>query len=110
MIKKAAALSGIPYGIWEVPAGVFSPTAPSFVTMYYPLNLVCHQDMPENLVYEIMKVLIQHADEFKKYSPASAWLTSKNLAAMEIPVSDFHPGAVKAYRELKAKIGEEYFK
>ena len=110
MIRKAAELSKIPFATWEVPAGEFSPKTPAFVTMYYPLNVVCHQEMPQDLVYEVMKVLIAHADEFKNYSQVANFFTKEVMAGMPLPVSDFHPGAVKAYREMKVKVGEEAFK
>lgn len=110
MIKKMVEISGIPFSSWTVPAGAFSPDAPSFTTVVYPLNAVAHEDMPEQLVYEIMKVLIAHVTELKKYSAVAGWMTKENMASMHLPVADFHPGAIKAYREAGIKIGEEYFK
>jgi len=86
MIAKTTKISKIPYAAWTLEEGV------------------------EELVYELMKVLIANADKFKNYSKIASWMTKENMAAMHIPVEDFHPGAIKAYREAGVKIGEEYFK
>ena len=46
----------------------------------------------------------------KYANQAKKAITRDSLAAIDVPVSDFHPGAIKAYREAGIKIGEENFK
>jgi uncharacterized protein len=109
-VKGISKLSGIPFSACEVAAGSSTPDAPAFISTQFAGNVVAHEDMPEDLVYQIMKQIIEHVDEFGKYSAqAKEAMSKESLAAINVPVADFHPGAIKAYREAGLKIGEENF-
>jgi len=55
------------------------------------------EDLPEDLVYNVTKVLIEHVDEVAKIHPSAAEWNLENYRRMiAIP---FHPGAIKYYKE-----------
>jgi len=58
--------------------------------------VVCRADLPEGLVYEIMKAIFGHLPELYTYHPTAKSWTDNPLAAAQAP---YHPGAIKYYRE-----------
>jgi TRAP transporter TAXI family solute receptor len=59
--------------------------------------LVVHNDMDENLVYEITKALFENKAALVAIHPEA-----KNLSlptAIEGSPADFHPGAIRSYKE-----------
>lgn len=110
-IKKMREQSGIPYSPYNVAPGLPNKDAPGYVALAFALNAVAHEDMPEELVYEVVKQLIANVSEVGNYAnQAKKAMTRETIAAIDVPVSDFHPGAIRAYREAGIKIGEENFK
>jgi TRAP transporter TAXI family solute receptor len=109
-VKETAKISGIPFAPCSVKAGSPNPKAPAYTSISYAGNVVAHADMPEELVYQAVKLVIAHVEEFGKYAgQAKKAMTKDTLAAINVPVSEFHPGAVRAYREAGIKVGEENF-
>jgi TRAP transporter TAXI family solute receptor len=109
-VKEISQATGIPFSSCSVKAGSPNPNAPAYTGLAFAGNVVAHADMPEDLVYDIMKQIIANVEEFGKYSAQAKSMTRGNLAAINVPVSDFHPGAIRAYREAGLKIGEENFR
>lgn len=110
-VDEVHKLSGIPVVAYSVKAGLPNPKAPSYVGASFGLQTVASKEMPEDLVYEIVKTTIAHIKEYGKYAnPAKNGFTVDTIAALNVPVADFHPGAVKAFREAGIKVGEENFK
>ncbi len=53
--------------------------------------------LPESLVYEIMKVVLEHPEEFAAYHPVCKYWTIES--GLPLRVAPFHPGAVEYYKE-----------
>lgn len=110
-VDEVHKLSGIPVVAYSVKAGLPNPKAPAYVGASFGLQTVASKEMPESLVYEVVKTTIAHIKEYGNYaSPAKNGFTVETIAGLNVPVSDFHPGAVKAFREAGIKVGEENFK
>ncbi|MBI2881137.1 MAG: TAXI family TRAP transporter solute-binding subunit [Candidatus Tectomicrobia bacterium] len=68
------------------------------VTNYY--GVLVAADLPESLVYDMAKALMDKADRFISAVAANKWMTAKDLAKNTTSgVIPYHPGAEKLYRE-----------
>lgn len=99
-IKAFAEETGFPATAATVPPGTFSPlqTEPyTFLTKH--LAWCAHQDMPDDVVYEICRIIYENAEQFKEFIPAGAIITKETMATMGVPEEALHPGALKFYKE-----------
>jgi len=65
-------------------------------------TVICNADMPEDLVYKLVKAVFEHKDYLEKIHPFAKYTTPENtLKAAPIPL---HPGALRYYRELGLEI------
>jgi hypothetical protein len=62
--------------------------------------LVVHQDMPEQLAYDITRLLFEHQPELVAVHAEAARL--RPASATTASPAPFHPGAVRYYRERGA--------
>jgi TRAP transporter TAXI family solute receptor len=65
----------------------------------YGVNLFASTKTPDDVVYKVVKALHDHAAEFGKVFPPLR-LFDKNDMAQVIASVDYHPGAVKFYKEI----------
>ncbi len=96
------------YAQFVIPAGFYSgkPTV-SVPTVTVKATLAASADLPEEVVYNIMKLLFDEKfDEFKKiHANLEKYFTlDKALDGMPIPL---HPGAVKFYQEKGIEVPAE---
>ena len=61
-------------------------------------TFVTSADVPEDVVYEVVKAVFDNFDRFKKLHPAFANLDPKEMVT-EGNSAPLHPGAEKYYRE-----------
>jgi TRAP transporter TAXI family solute receptor len=61
-------------------------------------NMLCRGDLPEDLVYEVMKAIFDHVEELLPVHPVAKVWTANPVASAVLP---FHAGAVKYYKETK---------
>jgi TRAP transporter TAXI family solute receptor len=94
------ALYGDVYTTGEVPAGVYRGVdAP--VTLLGMMNLlVVNRAMAEQLAYDITRVLFEHQPELAAIHPEARKLSLKTALAGS--PAEFHPGALRFYRERNA--------
>jgi len=82
---------------YVIPAAAYGrPT--DIVTIGTPNILIVNKDVPDDLVYQITKVTVGRLEEFRKIEPTHAEVTKEN-AAKPFPGVEFHPGAVRYYKE-----------
>ena len=60
-------------------------------------TFVTRADMPDDIVYAIVKEVFDNLEEFKKLHPAYSVLTRENM--LEGLTAPIHPGAMKYYKE-----------
>ena len=66
-------------------------------TMSYSVCFVVREDLPEDMVYQILKALYGHFDEFARMHVRSAETTLER--AVSNPPIPFHEGAIRYYKE-----------
>lgn len=76
-------------------------TTNSVKTFGVKATLVTRAEMSDELVYKLVKVVMENLETFKKIHPALADLTVKNM--LEGLSAPLHPGAIKYYKEKNWK-------
>ncbi|MBP1695391.1 MAG: C4-dicarboxylate transporter substrate-binding protein [Deltaproteobacteria bacterium] len=60
--------------------------------------VLCQKELPDELVYRVMKAIFDNLPELYSYTPmAKIWTQSPLIS----PVLPYHPGAIKYYKEKK---------
>lgn len=85
-----------------VPAGTY----PSLTTDYHSFGIyvftVANEDLPDNLVYKIVKTVFEHHQELVEAHPAAKETVPANVdRGTFLP---FHPGALRYYQEIGVKV------
>lgn len=83
-----------------VPPGVYPGVDQEVIVAGVPNLLVVHRDMPEDLAYNILKAMFDNKAELEAVHPEAKKLTLQT-ATKGSPV-EFHPGAMKFYKEKGA--------
>jgi TRAP transporter TAXI family solute receptor len=85
-----------------VPAGTYPSMTTDYTTVGFFNFVVASKDLPDDLVYAIVKAFYANYDGLVKAVPAARESVAEN--AKSIPVIPFHPGALRYYRELGVEI------
>ncbi len=94
----AKLLKGRPYYVkTEIPGGVYPGVKEPVTTFAVKATLLTTTDLPDKVVYDVVKTLFENFDKFKKTHPVLTRLTpEKMLEGLPAPL---HPGAAKYYKE-----------
>ncbi len=86
------------YAKATIPGGMYPGTDNDTNTFGVKATFVTSADVPEDVVYEVVKAVFDNFDRFKKLHPAFANLDPKEMVT-EGNSAPLHPGAEKYYRE-----------
>ena len=90
------------FAAYTLPAGSYEGVDVDTLTISTPNVLVVHEEMDEELAYQITRVLYEHVDELIAVHPAANDTTIEfSLGSTPIPM---HPGALRYYEETGADI------
>ncbi|MDP2643795.1 MAG: TAXI family TRAP transporter solute-binding subunit [Desulfobacterales bacterium] len=95
VIKEAPYLSPA-----TLPAGIYKGQAKAVKTTAIGQNLVIHRDIPDDLVFEIAKILMDSAGRnkpgnFTQYHKSLSWNLQDNVDQLYRRIGPFHPGVVR---------------
>lgn len=79
-----------------VPRGTYRGQERDVVTIGEDILLLCRDDLPEPLVYELTRTLFDSTPDLVKAHPAAASIDPERGPTTSIPL---HPGAARYYRE-----------
>jgi hypothetical protein len=87
-----------------IPAGTYKGQGQPVKTTSLGQNLVVHKDVPEDLVYEVAKILMDSVGkntpgDFTKYHKALRWTLQNNVDQVHLKIGPFHPGVVRYLKE-----------
>lgn len=85
------------YAKATIPGGMYNGTDKDVETFGVKATLVVRADIPEEVVYELVKAVFENFDAFKKLHPAYEHLTPQQM--LEGNSAPLHPGAEKYYQE-----------
>ncbi|MEW6228543.1 MAG: TAXI family TRAP transporter solute-binding subunit, partial [Bacillota bacterium] len=87
-----------------VPKGTYPNQNEDVLTVAVANVLICHKDLPEDLVYNLVKTLYdRHDDLVAAHKAAQDMKTEHGMRGMIIPV---HPGAAKFFKENGVEVPE----
>jgi hypothetical protein len=85
------------YRVATIPGGMYRGNPEDTTTFGVSATVVSSADVPENLVYQVVQVVFENLEDFKKLHPAFQVLTKEDMASgHSAPV---HDGALKYYEE-----------
>lgn len=88
-----------------VPAGSYSSLDSDYQTIGLYNFAVAHKDLPDDLVYRIVKAVFATRDELVKAQASAKETVPANISRNKaLPV---HPGAVRYYREIGIPVPTE---
>ncbi|MFD1914210.1 TAXI family TRAP transporter solute-binding subunit [Halodurantibacterium flavum] len=92
------------FSAYTLAAGTYDGMTEDVQTIAIPNVLVVHEDMEEELAYEITRVLFERVDELIAIHPAANDTTVEfSLSSTPVPL---HPGAIRYYQEIGAEVPE----
>jgi len=88
-----------------IPAGAYKEQdAPQASVAFWNFG-IAHKDLPDDLVYELMKLTLDHPELMKAIHPSAKEMRAENLS--HNPIVWFHRGAVRFYRERGFTVPED---
>jgi uncharacterized protein len=85
------------YRVAKIPAGMYN-NKEDITTFGVGATFVSSTDVPDNVVYIVVKAVFENFESFKKLHPAFAHLTEKEMISDGLS-APLHPGALKYYKE-----------
>ncbi|MGB0697452.1 MAG: TAXI family TRAP transporter solute-binding subunit [Rhodospirillaceae bacterium] len=86
------------YSTATIPGGMYRGSDEDATTFGVRATFVTSASVPDNVVYEVVKAVMENFDDFKKLHPAFANLTKEEMASASLS-APLHPGAEKYYKE-----------
>ncbi len=69
--------------------------------------LLCNENLPEKMVYDVTKALLEHRNELVAVHPDANYITLQNQGSGASPIP-FHPGALRYFKEKGLKLRANY--
>jgi TRAP transporter TAXI family solute receptor len=88
---------------YVMPAGALKGLESPYVVQGGAIHWSCDKEMPDDVVYEIIRIMAENSGKFKDYHPLGRTITPENMAKMGSE-DKVHAGALKYYREKGIKI------
>lgn len=85
------------YRVAKIPAGMYN-NKEDITTFGVGATFVSSTDVPDEVVYTVVKAVFENFDSFKKLHPAFAHLSEKEMISDGLS-APLHPGALKYYKE-----------
>ena len=92
-------VSGAPYYAFStIPKGTYSTTTSDVRTFGVKATFVTSADVPDQVVYEVVRAVFENLDDFRKLHAAFKHLDPKTMIRDGLS-APLHPGAAKYYKE-----------
>ncbi len=86
------------YAAATIPGGMYAGSPDDVHTFGVKATFVTSADVPDDVVYEVVKAVFDNFDRFKGLHPAFATLKEEDMIAAGLS-APLHPGAIKYYTE-----------
>jgi uncharacterized protein len=90
------------FGPAKIAAGTYRLLDKDYVTVGVPNFVIGRADLPDDLVYQLVKAVFENQPRLVKVAPAASDTLPQNV--VKNAFLPFHPGAVRYYREIGIKI------
>ena len=81
-----------------IPAGTYKTTTDDVTTFGVMATFVSHENVPEDVVYEVTRAVMENLDDFRSLHPAFRNLDPADMIVNGLS-APIHPGAAKYYAE-----------
>lgn len=106
IVNKAREDSGLPIYPGTMPARALGPKQPDLYQGFsYTIGWWADKELPDDIAYEVARVIYENLETFYTYHAAMKGITRENITWAAGEEKDFHPGAVKFYKEKGLKVG-----
>jgi len=85
-----------------IPGGTYEGIEADINTVGDCAPIIINNNVPEEVVYEIVKILCEHNDEWAAAASNATYSTPENTVSDWEGVMDIHPGALKYFKEVGA--------
>jgi TRAP transporter TAXI family solute receptor len=82
-----------------IPADTYRGQTEPVYSFGVAATLITSSDMPDDVVYQLVKSVFEHFESFKQSHPALLNLTKENMISASLS-APLHPGAERYYREI----------
>ena len=86
------------YAFTTIPAGTYKTTTDDVTTFGVMATFVSHENVPEEVVYEVTRAVMENLDDFRSLHPAFRNLDPADMIVNGLS-APIHPGAAKYYAE-----------
>jgi len=86
------------YAFTTIPAGTYKTTTDDVTTFGVMATFVSHENVPEEVVYEVTRAVMENLDDFRALHPAFRNLDPADMIVNGLS-APIHPGAAKYYTE-----------
>lgn len=102
--QKLQKMVGWPFSLETVPKSADPRMQNDWVVISGANAWACDFSVPDDVVYEIVRILNEHMEEFKTYHASALEWTPEGFVKVLAERKYFHPGALKYYDEQGIKI------
>lgn len=81
-----------------IPGGTYTGVDKDTTVIGTRNSLVCARNVPDDVVYNVVKTIIEHNSQLKDIHPQAVNFNKEN--AIGGTLIDIHPGAIKYYKEI----------
>jgi TRAP transporter TAXI family solute receptor len=86
------------YAFATIPAGTYKTSSSDVTTFGVKATFVSSSDVPEEVVYEVVRAVFENIDDFRKLHPAFKHLSHQQMISDGLS-APLHAGAIKYYKE-----------
>ena len=79
--------------------------APQWKGLLNSLGWLVHEDMDDEIVTEITRIIYENSGEFAKYHAVGAGITKDTIGQLPVPRNAYHPAVIKFLEERGHKVG-----
>ncbi len=78
---------------------------PNWKGLLNSLGWLVHEDMDDEIVTEIIRIIYEHADEFVNYHAVGRGITKDTIGQLPVPRESYHPAVIKFLEAKGHKVG-----
>lgn len=79
--------------------------APNWKGLLNCIGWLVHEDMDDEIVTEIMRIIYEYSDEFVNYHAVGRGITKETMGQLPVPRESYHPSAIRFLEARGRRVG-----